>query len=281
MKKLLLTLIISLFCINLYSQSADELFSQSIKYANSKDYKNAEKTTKELLKKYPDNKDNYLYWNNLGAFQSNQGNNKSALKSFTKSFELNNKYDVALLNRAKTYRDLKETDKAIIDYKKVIEINGENSEAIFDLALVYSYKEDYAHARECYEKAIALDPEESYGAKLNLAQIKRKQGFYEEALTDLDKVLEKIPTNENLYENRGYLYNSRADILMYLKRYDEAFEYIEMSLSIEPEYTTAIITKGEIYYFQGDYGNACIFFNLALSKGAPKEKLDKYMKNCK
>lgn len=280
MKKVLLTLIISFFCINLYSQSADELFSQSIKYANANDFKKAEKTTKELIKKYPDDEDIHIYWNNLGAFQSNQGNYKEALKSYSKSFELNDKYILALNNRAKTYRDLEEFDKAIIDYKKVIEINKTDDDAYFELALLYSKKEDYAKARECYEKVIELAPE-SLGAPINLVIVKKKQGFLEDALSDMNKLIEKMPNDEILYENRANLYNNRADILMTMKRYDEAFEDIEKSLAIEPEYVTAIITKAEIYYLQGDYENACIFFKIAKSKGAPKEKLEKYMKNCK
>lgn len=281
MKKLLLTLIISLFCINLYSQTVKQLFKESIMAANANDFKGAERIIKLLIENFPNDEDNYLYWNNLGAFQSNQGNNKDALKSFTKSFELNNKYDVALLNRAKTYRDLKETDKAIIDYKKVIEIKNTNEEAYFDLAVLYSKREDYARAQECYEKLIELNPEENYPAAINLVIVKKRQGDLDGALSDMNKLIEKIPSNEFLYENRANVYNNRADILMNMKRYDEAFEDIEKSLALEPEYVTAIITKGEIYYFQGDYGNACIFFKIAQSKGAPKEKLKKYMKNCK
>lgn len=281
MKKLLLTLIISLFCINLYSQSADELFSQSIKYANSKDFKNAEKTTKELIKKYPDHESNYLYWNNLGAFQSKQDNKKEAIKSFSKSFELNNLYDVALHNRAQTYRYLEQYDKAIIDYKNVIKLNIENSEALFDLALLYAKLEENTTAKEYFEKYIELFPNKRTPADLNLVLVKKKLGLFEDALSDLNKLIDNIPNNEILYNNRGYMYNSRADLFMNLKRYDEAFVDVEKSLEVDPEYTTAIITKGEIYYFQGDYGNACIFFKIALSKGAEKEKLDKYMKNCK
>jgi tetratricopeptide (TPR) repeat protein len=281
MKKILLTLIISLFCFNLYSQSANELFNQSIKYANANDLKKAEKITKELIKNYPNDEDIHLYWNNLGAFQSNQGNNKEALKSFSKSFELNDKYGVALLNRAKTYRDLEQFDNAIIDYKNVIKLDTNNEEALFDLAMLLSKREDYANAQVYYEKLIASNPEENYPAAINLVIVKKRQGDLDGALSDMNKLIEKIPSNEFLYENRANVYNNRADILMNMKRYDEAFVDIEKSLALEPDYVTAIITKGEIYYFKGDYGNACIFFKIAQSKGAPKEKLDKYMKNCK
>lgn len=281
MKKLLLTLIILLFCFNLYSQSAQELFTKSLEYSNANDFKNAEKTTKELIKKYPDHESNYLYWNNLGAFQSKQDNKKEALKSFSKSFELNNQFDVALHNRAQTYRYLEQYDKAIIDYKNVFKLNSENSEALFDLALLYAKLEENTNAREYFEKYIELFPDKRTPADLNLVLVKKKLGLFEDALSDLNKLIDNIHNNEILYNNRGYMYNSRADLFMNLERYDEAFVDVEKSLEVDPEFTTAIITKGEIYYFQGDYGNACIFFKIAQSKGAPKEKLDKYMKNCK
>lgn len=281
MKKVLFTLIISLFCLNLYSQTEKQLFKESLMYSDANKYKDAERITKILINTFQNSEDMHIYWNNLGYFQSKQDNKKEALKSFTKAFQLNNQFDLALHNRANTYKYLKQYDKAIIDYNNVIKINKDNSEALFDLALLYGRIEDFANSKKCFEKYIELFPDNRIPADLNLIKVKREMGLYDEALSDLNKLIDSIPNNEILYNNRGDLYNSRADLLMNMKRYDEAFVDVEKSLEIDPEYVTAIIIKGEIYYFKGDYGNACIFFKIALSKGAEKEKLEKYMKNCK
>lgn len=273
MKRIILTLTLGLLFVIANGQTREQLIEQAKTYYDSGDNVNAEKVTKQIIDLDSKYESNYIYWSNLGTFQGNLGKQKESLNSYNKSIKLNDKFALAYTNRAKLYYELKETDKAVKDYKTALEIDPFNQTALFDLGMIYVKQGDLVTARTFFEKLLSKYPDD-YGASSNLANIKKRQGEFSEALIDFNKLITNHP-------NEAILYNNRADLYLKMKEYDNAIKDIDKALEINPDYLVAIITKGEIYYDKGDYENACKYFNLGISKGFQKERIATYLEKCK
>lgn len=67
--------------------------------------------------------------------------------------------ETQLIELAKFYFLNSKYDEAINELNKVLEINPGNSEAYYNLGLIYENKNQYEKAREMYEKALSIDPD--------------------------------------------------------------------------------------------------------------------------
>lgn len=273
MKKFFLTLTLVVLFVIANGQSRDQLIEKAKECFNSKDYVNAEVVIKELINLDPKFEENYLYWANLAQTQINLGKSDEALNSVNQSLKLNKKFVNAYFVRAGIYTILNEPEKVLKDLNKALKIDPNNKKTLLELGLWYSKKGDLFKAKEYYEKILSLYPD-YLPALANMSKIKKMQGDLLGALSDLNYLIGN-------YRDEPILYNNRADTFMKLGKYDMAFNDVNKALALNPDYITAIVTKGEIYYFTGDYENAYKWFNMALSKGFKEERLLDYISKCK
>ena len=154
-------------------------------------------------------------WNNYGIALMDQKQYPLAIDAFTDAAALDEKYrPTAQVNQALGLIELDQYSRAADLLERVLKANPENMRAAFQQARVFirrgqleeaeanirrvlaafprdrmslqqlgelcKIRHDYAGARECYEKILAIDPED-LGAHYNLMLIFRKLGMKEEA----------------------------------------------------------------------------------------------------
>jgi tetratricopeptide (TPR) repeat protein len=154
-------------------------------------------------------------WNNYGIALIDQKQYPLAIDAFIHAAALDEKYRaMAQVNQAIGLIELDQYDRAASLLDAVVQSNPENMRAVFQQARVFmrrgqldkaeanirriltayprdritlqqlgelcKIKHDYPGARECYEKILAIDPED-LGAHYNLMLIFRKLGLKEEA----------------------------------------------------------------------------------------------------
>lgn len=97
-----------------------------------------------------------MNWFEKGNFDYDLGNCKEAINSYTKSIALNPKYPEAFNNRAFTYMQLREYDKALTDLNSALALNPNYVNALMNRGDVYRQKGDSEAAKKDYQKIIDL-----------------------------------------------------------------------------------------------------------------------------
>ena len=116
-------------------------------------------------------------------------------------------------------------------------------------------EKQYEKASQSFEKALDKKPEDHATWNL-LSQTYLNMNRNDEALTAIDSALEHEP------ENILYL-QSKATILHQMKRLDEAAETLDKVISIQPG-DIAYILRGVCEYDSGRYENALEWYDKAL-----------------
>jgi Tfp pilus assembly protein PilF len=154
-------------------------------------------------------------WNNYGIALFDQRQYPLAIEAFTRAADLDEKYrPMALVNRAMAHIELEQYDEAATILEGVVKANPTLARALFQQARIFmkrgqldqaesnirqvlalfprdrislqqlgelcKIKRDYQGALECFEKILAIDPED-LGAHYNLMLVYRKLGRTEDA----------------------------------------------------------------------------------------------------
>lgn len=169
-------------------------------------------------------------------------------------------------NNIKINRYLEKAEQAFNDeklivaldlYNKVYELsNGENIEAIINLALIYDSLEKPENAKEYYQKALNIDNNEER-AYYGLATIYDDDGKYEEAIDLYNKA---IYINPNYYAAYFFLANA-YDVS---GKKSLAIKTYEKLLSLNPMDFWTNLNLGAIYEEQNENNLAYRLFSKAL-----------------
>lgn len=126
--------------------------------------------------------------------------------------------------RGNTWYNIKEYDKAIADYDKVLVLDSDSALALYNRGYAWIAKKEYDKAIKDYDKIINLYPKDYAVAYLNRAAIRRINKEYEKAIEDYNEAIKIDPDYANAYYNRGLsekekngdLENSKNDFEKYL-----------------------------------------------------------------
>lgn len=181
-----------------------------------------------------------------GNVKKTLGQNKAAIKDYTKTIQLDPKHVDAYYNRGYIIENLAES--------KVESGNLDNAQTL------------YLDALEDYNTAIQLAPEKSYFyirrgvVKRRLGSILVEQGnveeaqkYYQEAITDYSEVIKQYPKYAVAYNNRGnakfYLGLSESDIGNEEKAreyYNDAIIDLDKTIELDPKYVKAYKNRGKL-----------------------------------
>jgi tetratricopeptide (TPR) repeat protein len=166
------------------------------------------------------------------------------------------KTKVFVLNfRSHCYIKSNHEDLALQDALKAVELDRENPNSHYWLALTYQKFKKYESAIATYQQAIALDPDFKK-AYANCGESCRLTKRYEEALKYFDRAI-KI---DNEY---SWAIASRGETYQALKLYDEAVR--DFNRAIELKATAwKFMKRGEIYGLMNRYDETVQDFNRAI-----------------
>lgn len=135
------------------------------------------------------------YYLSLGIAELREGNIADAIKSFDESIALNKKNELPYFYKGIAFQSLGKNDEAYENYSKAIEINKNMIDAYYNRGQLI-YKTNPKQAIDDFVAAIALDSKfiEAY---YSLAAVQKNLGQYEDAIKNLDKIIELEPQAVN------------------------------------------------------------------------------------
>lgn len=135
------------------------------------------------------------YYLSLGIFDINAGNMPEAIRNLDEVLKYNPNSDLTYFYKGIAYHSLGQKDKAYENYTKAIEINKNMIDAYFNRGQLI-HETSPKEALDDFVSAVALDPK-FIDAYYSIAAIQKKLGQYDEAIKNLDKILELEPSAVN------------------------------------------------------------------------------------
>jgi tetratricopeptide (TPR) repeat protein len=175
-----------------------------------------------------------------------------AISDTTESIRLDPNYYLAYMNRGIIYRELKENDKAKLDFEKVLTLNPEAGIA----AVVNKMLGEILNI-ENQEKNEIIKGYFSRG------QSYHDDGNYDLAIEEFTKAIKFEPNNPGLYGCRGYAYKDRGLAKKNQNDYDLAIADFTKSLELYPT-AFAHCARGILYGFKNDRRSALTEYNIAI-----------------
>ena len=135
------------------------------------------------------------YYLSLGIKEINKGNLLEGIKNLDESLKFNPGSEIAYFYKAVAYQSLNNDDLAYDNYTKTIELNKKMVDAYYNRGQIIA-KDNPKQALDDFVSAVALDPKfiDAYYA---IAAIQKNLGRYEDAIKNLDKILELEPMAVN------------------------------------------------------------------------------------
>jgi eukaryotic-like serine/threonine-protein kinase len=180
-----------------------------------------------------------------------------------------------------------DVDSAIEHFKRATELDRDFALAWSALGGCYSNlvrkgfgdAEDYHHAEEAFEKALALDPK-NFEARMHMVFIHLSRGEKSRARELLSRLRREMPNDVGVHFTSGVLrrldgdyeralrsfermiklnpaervvasYN-RARIFMYQRRFDDALLELDQGAAMEPDHPLIKTFRGRVLYYRGD-----------------------------
>jgi tetratricopeptide (TPR) repeat protein len=107
----------------------------------------------------------------------------------------------------------------------------------------------YSDAKNFYTKVLNSMPNET-SVRYARALVAEKLGDLDLLESDLNLILEQEPTNAQVLNALGYTLADRTN------RYEEALQYIQRAMELEPDDAAVVDSMGWVYYRLGDYNQA-------------------------
>ncbi len=154
---------------------------------------------------------------------------------------------------------LRDLDAALADWSELARLQPTKAEPIFRVGAILLGRKKYEAALEALQKARDLDPDYAE-VRWSLSQIHLWQGKPEQALKDVNDVVEKLP----LTKPEGL--NVRGDIYRAMGRVAEAAADYERLIDLKPAWLDAYISLAGIYDKQGKSAEAVKCYDLMVAR---------------
>jgi TolB-like protein/Flp pilus assembly protein TadD len=197
----------------------------------------------------------------LGLAYYNKNSLNDALIAVQKAISFDHNNFFAYWIRGRLYRMMDRDSEAVIDFNKVLEINGDFHSAFGDLQMAYEKLEDKKNLQNCIQKAalfypsyLLRHPEDSRAHQFYAFTLKR-MGRLEDAKEEMDKGLKQNPNDPIIIYNAACFYAMIGDKKIAIENIKKAidngfgnYEYIKHdpdlnSLRKEPGFTALMPGK--------------------------------------
>lgn len=216
-------------CVELdpmYAEAWNEL--GVIYYEIFKDYEKARYYYENVLKVNPNFGKAYY---NIALIEAVAEQTDKAVADFEKAIELNPELTSAYTELSKQYKKQKNFSKANDVLLKYISKFGEDAKVNNSIGVNYYSLADDKNAIIYYKKAIELEPNFS-DAYFNLGLSSKMLSDWDESIKAFEKAVQLNAQDYEAYYYLGEVYENKGDI-------KKAKEYYEICLKINPQYTLA------------------------------------------
>jgi tetratricopeptide (TPR) repeat protein len=201
-------------------------------YTLNHDSVHAEEQFKAAQKIDPDSEEVVL---NIAGLYSEQGDNQRAIQVLSALPE-GDQTSKTLYALGQTYDQIKDTKNALIAYQKALDLDSDNLDVERALAQDQLTSGQDDAALKSFKDVAEGDPSDAQSL-LRIAEIERRQGRYEEALTALKKAKDLDSDSLEISFNQALTYDA-------LGQYDQATQILE-KLVADSEHVTGQYTDGE------------------------------------
>ncbi len=199
---------------------------------------------------------NYLAYNNLGYYLSNQGRSAEAMYFYSNSLAINPVYEDALNNVGYALAGQKKYSEAIAYYEKALRIRPDQVEVHNNLGNALSETGHMPEAIAQYEFVLKKNPEHA-DANNNLGIALAMQGKLNEAIVHFQAALRAKPDYASAHSNLGNAFAAQ-------RKFDEATrEYLE-SLRLNPRDAQAHNNLANVFSELGKLDEAIPHYREAL-----------------
>ncbi|MBN1819188.1 MAG: tetratricopeptide repeat protein [Prolixibacteraceae bacterium] len=223
----------------------------------------------DVLKNY---QTDALPYYNRGVTLMNEENTDQALIDFNKAIELEPEYTEAYVNRGIILRDNNRTSEALSDFNKALILKPNFEKVYFNRGNLLKNENRIDEALKDYNAAININPD-YIEAFYNRGNLYRDANNFDKALDDYSTVIKLNSKYIDAYINRG-------GILFMKKKYAEAINDYSVALEINPNYALVIYNRGLAKYYMGNKEAACADLKLSASLGY-KPATDALQQFCK
>ncbi len=204
-------------------------------------WENAESLWVDVIKKHPEVS---VAYNNLGHYYNQKNETEKALKNYNKAIDLEPQKALTYNNRGKIYFDRGEYDLALKDYNKSLSVDSLFPNALANRGAVFGVKKEYSKALIDLTKALQIDPEYA-NALSNRAFVYFNLNEYEKSITDCRNYLQLKPNDADLTNMLGLCYAR-------LKYYDTAIQIYNKSIQLDPGKAAFFMNRSYAYNAKGD-----------------------------
>ena len=215
----------------------------------------------------------YLYWYRKGYMQNATKQYDLGKISLNKSLEFKTDYANTYLELGFACKNLKQDDDAIAWYMKAMDLDPKSHVPLNGIAEVYrDNKKDINEAMNWYKKTLMINPDERK-ANYGVGFCNNSLGNYAEAISYLQKAIQKEPTYTAAYVELGYSQYKTGDNTGALESFNKA-------LSLNPKNENARYYATLVYIVQNNKSMAQMMVDELKSlnsKHVPvlQEKVDK------
>lgn len=230
---------------------------QSAIYMNQGKPKEATDVFKTLIAKYPNNPDYYL---NLGFLQSKTGQFDAAIKTY-EQFEKNFGIDEnVILEKKNLYLRLNKFEEAVREVHRLVEEFGETDYMLMEADL-YRANRMKDKAAEMYKKVLEKEPDNAQ-ALLALADLGMQSGNEQQSLESVKKVFSNPKVDVDTKIKILFPYLQYWDLQKDKKQ--DAFDLAEILTATHPEDAKGYSIKGDLYYLDNQFDTALAAYLISL-----------------
>ena len=186
-----------------------------------------------------------------GAAHFQRGETDAALADINKALELNSNYVDALYFRAALRIKKGDTAGVLADYNKIIELTPSTPgvEVVYaNRSMIRLQNKDIDGALDDLNKAISINPKvaQIYNGR---AIARLQKGDLDGALADYEKAIELKPSLPSAFMGRGYFRYQKRD-------FDSALADFSKAIELKPDYADAYVDRGLVRGLRGEIPDA-------------------------
>lgn len=272
--KKLLILICFVFCAILpgMAQTYIQYVDSADNYIKRENWREAERMTIAALKAKPANKLNYLLWSNLGDIRTRMEDYDGALQAFEIALASAPKKEMILNNRAYTYLQMGDSDKAYEDINESLKLDSVQEWPLKMRGVLHLGKARYTDSEKDFESLRQHFPANA-SAYSGLGKIEAIKGNTGSAISLFEKSIELEQDEDTWFYlilvnvEAGNLPKGKEHLLVALKRY--------------PRCGNLYLLRGLIHKKNFENNEADIDRKIALDYGADPHLVEQYLPKIK